>query len=562
MRCFSHLSLFKIPVALLLAAAGLFGQGAEDLRITVGKSIVIDYPTDVARISTSDPQVVDAVAVSTREILLHGKALGVSTIVIWAKTGQRTFYNVAVEHNLEPIRAILKQTFPDETISIQSARDSVTLIGRVSTKEVSDRAAALVASLAKTVVNHLFVAPSAVDKQILLRVKFAELDRNFSEAFGVNLLSTGALNTPGLASTGQFSPPRPSQIRGVIPGSIAGTATEYSLADALNIFAFRPDLNLAATIRALQTENFLQILAEPNLITTNGKDANFLVGGEFPVPILQGGSNSGAVTVQFREFGIRLSFTPTLTANKTLKMFVRPEVSSIDVANSVTFGGFRIPALSTRKIETNIELAPGQSFVIGGLIDDRLEDTFNKVPGLAHIPILGMLFKSRAANKSRSELIVLVTPEVVDPLNPSDPRPMPPMPKEFLGPLPSSSGKKSGAAARNARLKGKEEIVAKRAAEPRAPAPEGQGATQVKTEPAQTAEPKLIIPAEAVPTEAAPTETVPAEAKPPETSEVTPVETPASVKTPAVETDPKSTPESKPAEPAAAPAPATGNTKE
>ncbi|MBX3097859.1 MAG: hypothetical protein KF812_13480, partial [Fimbriimonadaceae bacterium] len=353
---------------------------------------------------------------------------------------------VSVEHNLDPIRKILKETFPHEDIAIKSARDSVTLNGTVSAQPVSDRAAALVASLAKTVVNNLQIRPLDVEKQILLRVKFAEVDRNYSQQFAVNLISTGALNTPGTVGTGQTSGAKPSNISGVIGGGVAGTSSEFSLSDALNIFAFRPDLNLASTIRALQTRGALQILAEPNLVTTNGKEASFLVGGEFPVPILQGGSNSGSVTVQFREFGIRLSFNPLLTPNKTLKMYVKPEVSSIDIANAVTISGFRIPALSTRRIESNIELAPGQSFVIGGLIDNRADEAFSKIPGLSSIPLLGVIFKSRIENRSKTELVVMVTPEIVDPLRPGDTSPLPPMPMKFLVPndKPAAKPVKSG----------------------------------------------------------------------------------------------------------------------
>lgn len=444
-------------IAVLLVCPFLVSaeNGIEELRMTVGKSIVLDYPADVTRISTSNPDMVDAVAVSTREILLHGKAHGSSTIVIWSKSGQRTFYNVSVEHNLEPIRKILKETFPDEQIEVRSARDSVTLNGTVSTQAISDRAAALTASLAKTVVNNLQLRPALIDKQILLRVKFAEVDRSYSQQFAVNLISTGALNTPGTVSTGQTSGAKPSNLSGVIGGAVAGTSSEFSLSDALNIFAFRPDLNLASTIRAMQNRGALQILAEPNLVTTNGKEASFLVGGEFPVPILQGGSNSGAVTIQFREFGIRLSFNPLLTPNKTLKMYVKPEVSSIDIANAVTVSGFRIPALSTRRIESNIELAPGQSFVIGGLIDNRADESFSKIPGLSAIPLLGVIFRSRIENRAKTELVVMVTPEIVDPLNPGDPSPVPQMPMRFLSPrdVPATKPAKSGSTAKQSKSK-------------------------------------------------------------------------------------------------------------
>jgi pilus assembly protein CpaC len=438
-----------VSVMFLLPGKGgqsLFGQtSVENLRITVGKSVVIDYPADIGRISTSNPNIVDAVAVSTREILLHGKSLGGATIVVWAKAGQRNFYNVSVEQNLEPLRTLLKETFPGEDIHVQSARDSITLTGRVTSQQVADRAAALAASLSKTVVNNLEVIPAAAEKQILLRVKFAELNRTLTTDFGVNLVSTGAVNTPGLTTTGQFSPPRASNLEGTIPGRLEGTQSNFSLSDALNVFAFRPDLNLAAFIKALQARGLLQILAEPNLVTSNGKEASFLVGGEFPVPVLQGGANAGAVTVQFREFGIRLTFLPTLTPNDTVKMSVRPEVSTIDLANAVSISGFTIPALATRRMETSIELGQGQSFVIAGLMDDRVRESMSRIPGLSHIPILGVLFKSKEDNRSKDELLVMVTPEIVKPLNPGERQPELKWPKEFMA--PNDLGLQGGAAA-------------------------------------------------------------------------------------------------------------------
>lgn len=438
---------------MIFSQAAARGQGgAEDIRVTLGRSVVIDYPEDVSRISTSNPEVVDYVPVSTREILLHAKGVGSATLVVWAKSGQRNFYNVNVEMNLEPLRKLLRETFPGEDIQVSAARDSISLNGTVSTQAVADRATALLQGVTKNVVNNLRTKPAPADKQVLLRVKFAELNRNQLQQFGVNLISTGAVNTPGIVSTGQFSPPRPTNLEGVIPGNAAGTTSQFTLTDALNVFAFRPDLNLAATLRALQQQGLLQILAEPNLLTSNGKEASFLVGGEFPVPVLQGGANAGAVTVQFREFGIRLTFTPNLTENGTLKMYVKPEVSTIDIANAITLSGFTIPALATRRVESNIELAPGQSFVIGGLIDDRTTENLSRIPGLASIPLLGALFRSRSENRSKTELIVLVTPEIVEPVSASDPKLLPQMPLGVLSPamlpagVPGSSNVGAGAA--------------------------------------------------------------------------------------------------------------------
>lgn len=427
-------SICGAAIVALLGAPCAAGQNTQDLRLTVGKSIVIDYPADIGRISTSNPEVADYVAVTTREILIHAKSHGSATLIVWSRAGQREFYSITVEHNLEPIRKIVKATFPNEDIQIQAARDTLSLTGVVSSQLVADRAVALVTPLSKSVVNNLRLAPAKAEKQVLLRVRFAELNRNASRSFGVNLISTGAGNTVGRITAGGTPAPVPSEV-----GGTGGSASRFSITDALNIFAFRPDINIGAFVKALQAEGVLQILAEPNLVTSNGKEASFLVGGEFPVPILQGGSNAGAVTVQFREFGIRLSFNPQVTENGTVKLYVKPEVNTLDLANSVSIAGFSIPALATRKIETNIELGEGQSFVIGGLLDDRVTDSMSKIPGLANIPLLGTLFKSRTENRSKAELIVLVTPEITTPLSGGDPRPKIEFPKEFMKAAPPAA---------------------------------------------------------------------------------------------------------------------------
>jgi pilus assembly protein CpaC len=419
-------------VALVALAAGTcLAQGAEDLRITVGKSIVIDYPADIRQISTSNPEIVDATPVTTREILLNAKGLGSATMVVWSKNDQRMFYNVTVDLNLEPLRRILGDTYPNEKVDIHSSRDSLTLNGMVSSKDIADRVVALSATFAKTVVNNLQVPVNPIEKQILLRVKFAELDRSVARQFGVNFLSTGAFNTIGAVSTGQFGSATvtPTNVPTSNGTASAGTIT---VSDALNFFAFRPDLNIGAFVKALEDNNILQILAEPNLVTTNGKEANFLVGGEFPVPILQGGGNAGAVTIQFKEFGIRLLFTPQMTENKTIKLALRQEVSTIDFANAVTLQGFLIPALSTRRAETNVELAEGQTFVVAGLMDNRETNALSKIPVISDIPVLGALFKSKIERKNSTELVMLVTPEVTEALGPNDPKPTPYFPRDFL----------------------------------------------------------------------------------------------------------------------------------
>ena len=416
-----------IILGFLLGAAAAFGQSAEDLRLTVGKSVVIDYPSDIRQISTSSPDIVDASPVTTREILLHGKGLGNATLVVWSKTGERTFYNVTVDLNLDSLRKILKDSFPNEQIAPESSRDSLSLNGKVSTKDVADRVIALASTFAKTVVNNMELATPPVEKQVLLRVKFAELDRTKAETYGVNWFSQAG-------QTGFYTSTQQSGIGSTTVGNTGGQPAQnvLTVASALNIFAFDPKLNLGAFLQALQSESILQILAEPNLVTTNGKEAYFLVGGEFPVPVLQGGGTAGSVTVQFKEFGIRLRFTPVITGNHTIKLHLTQEVSALDTADGVTFNGFVIPAISTRRAETDIELGEGQSFVVAGLLDNRDTESFSKLPFLGDIPVLGALFKSKNVKKSRTDLVMLVTPEVTQPLGPNDPRPEIAFPKDFL----------------------------------------------------------------------------------------------------------------------------------
>jgi len=411
-------------------AAGAFGQAAEDLHLTVGKSIVIDYPSEIRQISTSNPDIIDASPVTTKEVLMHGKGLGNATMIVWSRAGDRTFYNVTVDLNLDPLRKILRDTLPNEAITPDSTRDSVTLNGRVSSKEVADRVVALATTFGKTVINNMQLPPAPVEKQILLRVKFAELDRQKEVQYGVNWLAAPGGTNIGTA-TGQFPPPSLTGTAGT--GTNAGSsAGSFTISQALNIFAFNPNLNLGAFVKALQSNNILQILTEPNLVTTNGKEASFLVGGEFPVPILQGGSNAGAVTIQFREFGIRMRFTPGVTANNTVKLHLAQEISTLDTANGVTISGFSIPALATRRAETDVELGEGQSFVIAGLLDNRDTYAFSKIPFLSNLPVFGNLFKTKDDNKQKTELVVIVTPELTSPLGANDPKPEIPFPKNFL----------------------------------------------------------------------------------------------------------------------------------
>ncbi|MBI3695096.1 MAG: pilus assembly protein N-terminal domain-containing protein [Acidobacteria bacterium] len=434
------LAALGMTVGIARGAPQTAAEKPNEIRVLIGRSVVLEHPEEIVRVSVANPEVVDAVAVSTRELVLNGKSAGTTSLIVWSKAGAREMFTVTVDLNAEPIQRQINETFTGEKIRLRPGKDTLILTGEVSSALVAERAAAMAASGAKTVINHLTVLPAGAEKQILLRIKFAEIDRGYLTQHGVNLLSTGALNTPGSVSTEQFSPPRVGSVQGRIGARLTGSTTDFTLNDLLSVFAFRPDLNLAVLLKALQGRNVLQILAEPNLITSNGREATFLAGGEFPFPVLQGGGNAGAVTIQFREFGVRVSFLPQLTAHHSIRLHVRPEVSALDYSNALSISGFLIPAISTRRVEADVELELGQSFAIAGLLDQRVTESLQKIPGLAAIPLLGNLFKSRSTGKNNSELLVVVTPEIPGPAN--GVRPAAVSVDTPFQPLPGAAGKK------------------------------------------------------------------------------------------------------------------------
>ncbi len=412
----------------------------DEIPLTVGKSIVLDIPDEIQRVAITDETVADAIAISTREVLINAKAEGLTTLVLWSRSGDRNFFTITVGPNLRAIQDHLRAAFPGESLRVMQTQGVITVNGRVSGPDVEERVLAALQGLgAAGVISNLELPIPAAERQIMLKVRFLEVQRTAIAEFGLSLISTGATNTIGSVTTQQFGNAQPPSIQGTIPAQLSGSQSSFTLTDALNIFAIRPDLNLAAAVKALQTRAVAELLAEPNLITTSGKQADLLVGGEFPVPIVQGGATAGAVMVQFREFGIRIGFLPVFTPRGSIQMHVEPEVSALDFANAVTLSGFVIPALSTRRVSTDVELMPGQSFVIGGLIDNRTVENLNRIPGLSNIPLLGELFKSRSRNKNATELLVIVTPEFPELIEAGEPHPDMAMPVPFLPPIAEDS---------------------------------------------------------------------------------------------------------------------------
>jgi pilus assembly protein CpaC len=403
-------------------------QGAAPLRVMVDKSLLINTTERLKRISVTDPTVAYATVITPTQILVHGRAPGEVSLLIWDELERSRSFDLRVDVDVSACAEEEHRVFPDEQISVTPSRAAIVLSGHVTTEDVAKRAGELAAAYSKNVVNVLTFGPVGA-QEVLLEVKFAEVDRSAVTQLGANLFSTGAGNTIGTTTTGQFggfSPPSISQTTGQ-SGPFSATQT---LSNVLNLSLFRPDIHLGAVIEALQTKNLLQILAEPNLIAVNGKKASFLAGGQFPFPIVQPGQGFTAVTISFKEFGVKLDFTPVIMPNGNIHLTVAPEVSTLDFADALTISGFTIPALSTRKAETEFELRDGQSFVIAGLIDNRATDIWNKVPGLGDIPILGAFFKSKSVSKTNSELMVLCTVHRISPDN--EPPPTPANPQPFM----------------------------------------------------------------------------------------------------------------------------------
>jgi pilus assembly protein CpaC len=423
------------PAATAQTPSEAESRGAAPLRVMVGKSLLINTTERLKRVSVTDPGVADAIVVTPTQILVHGRSAGEVSLLIWDELERSRSFDLRVDVDVSATAEEEKRVFPDEQITVTPSRSAIVLSGHVTTEDIAKRAEMIAAAYSKNVVNVLTFGPVGA-QEILLEVKFAEVDRSAALQLGINYFTPGTGHTTGTLSTGQFggatistsSTTTTTSPGGTTTTSTSGTPPTINVTNPLNLFLFRSDINFGVVIQALQQKNLLQILAEPNLIAVNGKEASFLAGGEFPFPIVQPGQGFTAVSISFKEFGVRLRFTPVIMPNGNIHLRVVPEVSQLDFTNGLTISGFNIPALSTRRADTEFELQDGQSFVIAGLIDNRLTQIGNKIPGLGDIPVLGNLFKSKNLQKSKTELMVLCTVHRISPSNqppagPGDPQP-------------------------------------------------------------------------------------------------------------------------------------------
>jgi pilus assembly protein CpaC len=420
-------------------------SAVRDLSMLVGRSTIVEVGSPIARVSLTSAEVADAMVTSPNQLLVHAKVPGRISMFVWDRAGSIQRYEIAVQRDLERLAADMKELLPKETIDVRGNGKYVILSGFVSNKEAAERAVNLAAGFVDAradVVTLLQVQPAPPTPQVLLQVRFAEVNRAALTELGLSLFTspTGIRNTIGRVTTQQFAAPgftelEYSKASSEFGSDVTGASGKFSFSDFLNFFVFSQKYDLGVMIRAMQQRGLFQSLAEPNLVAESGKEASFLAGGEFPIPIATGAGANMSVAVSFKEFGIRLNFTPVVDGDQ-VHLKVRPEVSTLDFGNAVILSGFRIPALTTRRTETELALTDGQTFAIAGLLNNTMNTTLQKIPGIGDIPILGYLFRSKAAQKNQTELVVMITPRILKPGSVGVTAELPRMAEPYMLPIP------------------------------------------------------------------------------------------------------------------------------
>ena len=419
-RCRAATLLLVATVIGAPASAQVFITEPEGaLSLASGTSAVLVSDVAFTRVSMADPAVAEAVVGSPTEVLINRRSLGTTTFVVWDTVGVRHIYGVEVTADAPALERSLTTLFPDEDITVSARGNTLILSGRVSSAFVARRALELADASGALVVDNLQTpAPS----QILLHVRFAEVSRSALESLGNQVIDV--LNPHEASTDGDW--------RGM---SDSDGTVELSLINSTS--------HLRAVIKALNETGDFKSLAEPTLLALDGEEASFLAGGEFPFPTVQGANQSNAVSIEWREFGVRLNFTPTVTNFGNIRLDIAPEVSALDFAGGLSISGFEMPTILSRRAETQVELREGQSLAIAGLMDRSIQESIRKIPLLGDIPILGALFRTKDERQQITELLVIVTPQIVQP---SDEQPEIPTGEpdtwdweDWLAPAPSDS---------------------------------------------------------------------------------------------------------------------------
>ena len=393
---------------------------ATSLSLYANQSVLLDSAFDIKRVSIARPETADVMVVSPRQMVVIGKSAGTTTLIYWSREEVPTTVEVIVGINLDIAREDLQKIAPGETFEVTAAGEKLILTGTVSDNVVQTRLVEGAQAYTKAVVNLLRVQKL---EQVLLQIRVSEIDRTLAKELGFNYLFLGNSHLGGVSPPNNFNP---------LGGDPRTPTLGNGLTDQLTAFITKPGLkDFAVFMRALDDKGGVKLLAEPNLVVANGAQGKFLVGGEFPVVISTGSTGTSSFSVVYKEYGVRLGFQPKISPNGEIYLQVAQEVSELDFVNAVVLSGFRIPALKTRKAESGLQLADGQTFILAGLLDNKVSKQVSKIPLLGDIPVLGALFRSTRYQNNETELMVMVTPKLVRPLNKEE---LPALPTETMKP--------------------------------------------------------------------------------------------------------------------------------
>jgi pilus assembly protein CpaC len=394
---------------------GLDSDGTLKLSLNKSRLLITAHrlrsaESDSAAVTAGSADVATALPISPRSILVTGKKTGTTNLIIEDELGHRQVVEVTVSVDLGMLNAQLKSLSSDASIVAADSDGMVVLRGHVPNLKIADEAAQLAAPYGVKVLNFLEVAGG---QQVLLEVKFAEVNRTVESELGVNFAysdgrSIGGMNTGGI---GNISSSGSALVAGSGAANIFGEGVV-----GRTVFDY--------FVQALRQNNLLRVLAEPNLVTMSGEQASFLAGGQIPIPVPQPGASGTTITIQYQSYGVKLNFIPVVLGNGRIRLKVAPEVSDLDHANGVQLDGFNIPAFTTQNLQTVVELGEGQTFCLAGLLNNKVTATTNVTPGLGDLPVLGALFRSVQYQRSETELVVMVTPHLVEAMNPDQVTPV------------------------------------------------------------------------------------------------------------------------------------------
>jgi pilus assembly protein CpaC len=430
--------LFVVCLGLLIAAnAGGEEQGGEThgspgnvIYVYTNQSVILDSEVLIRRVSVAKPETADVIVISPRQMLIVGKSAGTTTLVYWSEQEVPTIVDVIVEAYLDKVRSDLRNIAPEETFEVTSSGDSMILSGTVSNERAQTRLVKAAKVYSNNVVDLLKVVKL---EQVLLQIRVAEINRSLAKELGLSLFYRGIIG--GNIYQGFLNPPGSFNS---FSGSIRDpNSADATFTDLTNIFVAKTSgrTEFAGLLRVLEDKGALKTLSEPNLVVATGDEGKFLVGGEFPVVIASAAGSGAAASVEYKEFGISLNFKPTIVPNGDIYMKITQEVSELDFANGVAISGFQLPGIKTRKAESGLQLADGQTFVLAGLIDSKITKKVTKIPILGDIPFLGAIFRNSRYSNQETELMVMVTPKIVRPLNKEE---IPALPTELMVPKETS----------------------------------------------------------------------------------------------------------------------------